>query len=81
MVRQFVCKLNPFSYNKALKAIQAGKPIAGNDGVLTPLIKQLSEAALNAEIENYLKQNPTNNRHNDYSKKTVKLAADIVKGY
>ncbi|SUO95177.1 Uncharacterised protein [Suttonella ornithocola] len=28
-----------FDFNKALKAIQAGKPSTGTDGVLAPLIK------------------------------------------
>ena len=40
-----------FDFNKALKAIQLGKPITGSDGVLAPLIKQLTEAALSAEID------------------------------
>ncbi|WP_169818631.1 hypothetical protein [Suttonella ornithocola] len=44
-----------FFGSSAIKAIQAGKPITGNDGVLTSLIEQLSEAALNAEIANHLK--------------------------
>ena len=63
-----------FDFNKALKAIQLGKPITGSDGVLAPLIKQLTEAALSAEINSYLGQNPRNNRRNGYSKKTVKSA-------
>ena len=63
-----------FDFNKALKAIQLGKPITGSDGVLAPLIKQLTEAALSAEIDSYLEQNPTGKRRNGYSKKTVKSA-------
>ncbi|SUO91919.1 hypothetical protein [Suttonella indologenes] len=56
-----------FDFNEALKAIQAGKPITGSDGVLAPLIKQLTEAALSAEIESYLGQNlNSNNRRNGY---------------
>ena len=46
-----------FDFNEALKAIQSGKPITGSDGVLAPLIKQLTEAALSAEIDSYLEQN------------------------
>ena len=61
-----------FDFNEALKAIQSGKPITGSDGVLAPLIKQLTEAALSAEIDSYLEQNPSKNRHNGYSKKTIK---------
>ena len=45
--------------------------------ILTPLIKQLTEAALNAEIENYLEENPKpSNRRNGYSRKTVKSSSD-----
>ena len=50
-----------FDFNEALKAIQSGKPITGSDGVLAPLIKQLTEAALSAEIDSYLEQNPSSN--------------------
>ncbi len=63
-----------FDFNEALKAIQSGKPITGSDGVLAPLIKQLTEAALSAEIDSYLEQSPNRNRRNGYSKKTVKSA-------
>ena len=45
-----------FDFNEALKAIQSVKPITGSDGVLAPLIKQLTEAALSAEIDSYLEQ-------------------------
>ena len=31
-----------FDFQKALKAIQSGKPLTGKDGVLTPLIKNLT---------------------------------------
>ena len=39
-----------FDFNKALAELQAGKGLTGEDGVLTPLIKQLTEAALKAEL-------------------------------
>ena len=65
-----------FNREQVLKAIQSGKPITGSDGVLAPLIEQLTEAALSAEIDSYLEQNPTGNRRNGYSKKTVKSAVD-----
>jgi len=35
-----------FNFDEALKAIQSGQPISGKEGVLAPLIKQLTEAAL-----------------------------------
>jgi len=34
--------------------LKAGKGIKGKDGALTPLIKQLTEMALQAEIETHL---------------------------
>ena len=40
-----------FDFNKALAELQSGKGLTGEDGVLTPLIKQLTEAALKAELE------------------------------
>ncbi|OAV01584.1 MULTISPECIES: hypothetical protein [Moraxella] len=45
--------MQQFDLNEALKAIQAGKPINGHDGVLASLVKQLTKAALNAEINHY----------------------------
>ena len=66
--------MQKFDFNEVLKAIQSGKPITGSDGVLASLIKQLTEAALSAEIDSYLEQHPSSNRRNGYSKKTVKSA-------
>jgi len=33
-----------FDFTAALKAIQEGKPLLGKEGILTPLIKNLTEA-------------------------------------
>jgi len=33
-------------FDAALKALQSGQAITGKDGVLAPLLKQLTEAAL-----------------------------------
>ena len=66
--------MQKFDFNEVLKAIQSGKPITGSDGVLAPLIKQLTEATPSAEIDSYLEQNHIGNRLNGYSKKTVKSA-------
>ncbi len=43
-----------FDFNKALEQLQSGKGLTGADGVLTPLIKQLTEAALKAELDQHL---------------------------
>ena len=40
-----------FNFEEAVKAIQSGQDITGKDGVLTPLIKQLTEAALEGEMD------------------------------
>ena len=53
-----------FDFKKALAELQSGKGLTGEDGVLTPLIKQLTEAALNAEIEQHLESDPKPNRRN-----------------
>jgi transposase-like protein len=61
-----------FDFQKALKAIQSGKPLTGKDGVLTPLIKNLTEAALEGELDSHLGQEIASNRRNGKSKKTIK---------
>ena len=54
------------------KDIKAGKSIGGADGALGDLIKQLTEAALAAEIDSHLSQDLSSNRKNGYSSKTMK---------
>ena len=64
-----------FDFDKALKALQSGKAITGKDGVLTPLIKQLAEAALEAELDSHLADDVVPNRKNGKTSKTVKSTA------
>ena len=52
--------------------IKAGKSIGGKDGALGSLIKQLTEAALSAEIDSHLTQDLSKNRKNGYATKTMK---------
>jgi transposase-like protein len=54
--------------------LKAGKGIGGKDGALTPLIKQLTEMALQAELETHLSQDLTRNRKNGTTSKTMKSA-------
>ena len=61
-----------FDFQEAVKALQAGKNLNGKDGVLTGLIKKLSEAALQAELEEHLANEQQPNRKNGSSTKTVK---------
>jgi len=63
---------NEFDFQKALKAIQEGKPLMGKEGILTPLIKNLTEAALEGELDSHLGQEISNNRRNGKSRKTIR---------
>lgn len=63
-----------FNFEEALKAIQSGQPISGKDGVLGPLVKQLTEAALEAELDSHLAQDVIPNRKNGKSNKTIKTS-------
>ena len=61
-----------FDLNEALEQIKAGSKIDGKDGVLVPLIKQLTEAVLQAELESHLTSEINKNRKNGKSIKTMK---------
>ena len=61
-----------FNFEEALKAIQSGQAISGKDGVLAPLVKQLTEAAPEGELESHLAEDVWPNRRNEKSKKTLK---------
>ena len=63
-----------FDFNEALKAIQSGQAISGKEGVLAPLIKQLTEAALEAELESHIADDVLPNRKNGKSSKTIKTS-------
>jgi putative transposase len=56
----------------ALEQIKAGAKIDGKDGVLAPFIKQLTEAALQAELESHLTSEINKNRKNGKSTKIMK---------
>jgi len=66
---------NEFDFDEALKALQSGKPVTGKDGVLTPLIKKLTEAALEGELDSHLAEDVVPNRKNGKTSKTVKSTA------
>ncbi|PWW13665.1 MULTISPECIES: IS256 family transposase [Pseudidiomarina] len=59
-----------FDMDAALKQLREGK-----DGILTPLIKQLTEAAMQAELEEHLSDKEQSNRKNGSTSKTVKSPA------
>ena len=64
-----------FNFEQALEDLKSGKDLNGKDGILTPLIKQLTEAALRAELQHHLDQEDEPNRRNGSSKKTIKTSS------
>lgn len=50
-----------FDIEAAMQALRDGKDLTGKDGILTPLIKQLTEAMMQGELDQHLaaKKNPT----------------------
>tara|TARA_R110000850_G_C9903362_1_gene460002 strand:- start:36 stop:1241 length:1206 start_codon:yes stop_codon:yes gene_type:complete len=64
-----------FDIDAAIKALRAGKDLSGKDGILTPLIKQLTEAAMQAELEEHLASEDKPNRKNGRTSKTMKSPA------
>ena len=66
---------NNFDMDAALKQLREGKDLTGKDGILTPLIKQLTEAAMQAELEEHLSDKEQSNRKNGSTSKTVKSPA------
>jgi len=62
-----------FDFNSAVKELLAGKKISGKDGVLAALVKQLVEAALEAEVESHIANDVLSgnkNRRNGYNTET-----------
>lgn len=64
-----------FNFEEALKDLQSGKDLIGEKGVLMPLIKQLTEAAIKAELEHHLATTNESNRKNGTTSKTVKTGS------
>jgi putative transposase len=59
---------------KAAELLKQGKPITGENGIFTPLIKQIVEAALEGEMDTHIKQTREreNNRRNGHGSKNLK---------
>jgi putative transposase len=71
--------LQGFNFNvfekEAIEKLKCGQSLTGKDGVLTPLIKRILEAALEGEMESHLsgcKEQGQTNRRNGKLKKVVK---------
>lgn len=64
-----------FDFKDAVADVMRGKSIGGKDGVLAPLVKQLVEAALQAELDSHISEevfSGKKNRKNGTSSKTIK---------
>lgn len=75
--------LSDFNYNEfkadAIEKIKSGQPLTGKGGILTPLLKELLETALEGELEAHLLENREagiSNRRNGKSSKQVQTSSD-----
>ena len=66
---------HPFDFDKALEELRAGKDLTGKDGVLMPLIKQLTEAAITAELNHHVSTGDEANRKNGTGSKIIKTGS------
>lgn len=68
-----------FDFNEVLEQFRNGKKLTGKDGLLAPLIKQLTEVALEAEVESHIANDILSgkqNRKNGVNKKTIKSLSE-----
>ncbi len=75
--------IDHFNYNEfkaeAIEKIKSGQPLTGKGGILTPLLKELLESALEGELESHLLENRESgisNRRNGKSSKQVQTSSD-----
>ena len=75
--------LSNFNYNdfkaEAIEKIKSGQPLTGKGGILTPLLKELLESALEGELDAHLLENRDagiSNRRNGKSSKQVQTSSD-----
>jgi putative transposase len=68
-----------FNFNEfqkeAIDKLKSGQSLTGKDGILTPLIKEILEAALEGEMDSHLREykaQDQTNRRNGKLKKTMK---------
>jgi len=68
-----------FDFDEILDEFRSGKKLTRKGGLLAPLIKQLTEAALEAEVESHIANDVLSgrrNRCNGSNKKTIKGTSD-----
>jgi transposase-like protein len=63
-----------------IRGVLSGKPLSGEEGVLTPLVKRLLEASLDGEIQSHLLETGKleSNRRNGKSSKTLKTEQGAI---
>ncbi len=69
-----------FNFDEILDELRSGKKLTGEDGLLIPLIKELTEAALEAEAESHIANDVLSgkkNRGNGSNKKTIKGSFEL----
>jgi putative transposase len=66
-----------FNFEEALEGIKSGKSFFGKEGVLTSLVKELTEAALEGEIESHLSRGGKNRRNGRTSKRIKSTNGDF----
>ena len=62
----------PFDFQAAVDSLRSGQDLNGENGILTPLIKKLTEAAMQGELEQHLAEEEYPNRKNGKARKTIK---------
>jgi len=68
---------NPF-FAEVIRGMYQGMPLFGKNGLLTPLIKEFTQIALQGEMDSHLAENTLehgNNRRNGVGSKTIKTAS------
>ena len=75
-LKEFMDDENWFDFQSyqehAIKALKEGKPLLGKDGIATPLIKKIIEAALEGELDAHIAETKVQaNRRNRSMAKTV----------
>ena len=76
--------LSNFDFNEfkseALSQLKSGQSLTGKDGILTPLIKELLEAALEGEMDSHMTdchETGISNRRNGKTTKTIKSTTGV----
>ena len=67
-----------FDFEKALEDLRAEKDLTGKDGVLMPLIKQLTEAKITGELEHHIATSDEPNRKNGKGSKRSRQARVVL---